>query len=67
METLMTEENKKARDIVNQLEVAVKEKDSKKVKEIYDKANMIDWDNVSDSLFGRYDDLIDEANYLLMS
>ncbi|WP_127846165.1 hypothetical protein [Psychroflexus aestuariivivens] len=58
--------NKEARELIDKLEKAISCNDSKKVSKLYEESILIDWENVSDQLFGKYDDLIDKGNELLL-
>lgn len=52
--------------IIKGLKKAIKNADAQRIKQLYDEAKMIDLDKVSHNIFSEYDDLVDQANDIVM-
>lgn len=55
-----------AKMIIQELKTAIADKDKQQIVSLFDKAELIDWHNVHDSVFSRYDYLVDQANDILL-
>ena len=55
-----------AKQIISELKAAIKKKDKAQIVSLFDTAELIDWHDVHDSVFTTYDDLVDQANDILL-
>ncbi len=54
-------------DMLSLLRTSIELKDRKRILELYDKLNEVDWNTHPDSLFNCYDNLVTEGNDILYS
>lgn len=57
--------NQQATQIIKDLKLAIENGEKQEILNIYDRAELVEWENVHDSTFHRYNELIDEANNIL--
>lgn len=55
-----------ARQLIKELKDAVKLENKWDIAAVFEKAKLIDWHAVHDSIFSQYDDLVDQANDILL-
>jgi hypothetical protein len=56
-----------ARQINKDLKLAIANDNQTEILNIYERAELVEWQDVHDSIFQQYDDLIDDANNLLLT
>lgn len=56
-----------AKQIISELKQAIKKQDKAEIVALFDKAELIDWHDVYDSVFTTYDKLVERANDILLT
>jgi hypothetical protein len=68
METIIgTKSENLAKSAITHLKIGIKAKHKKTILEAYDMSDGFEWDNVDDSLYSEWDELVDVANDILYS
>lgn len=56
-----------AKQIITELKEAIKKENKAEIVALFDRAELIDWHDVYDSVFTTYDALVDRANDILLT
>jgi len=62
----MNEQEKQFEEVLDELRLAINMKEKQRIVDCYDKANFFRIEQISDSLFEEYNELIDRGNLILL-